>query len=111
MKKFAIILIMLLIPVFGYSQDKKDEKKEDVTVVINLSKIGKAVGDVAKFIKNEAKQFKEEAEAGITEEQKEQYKEAKKNVKKELKYWHDAIHAGWAQGWKGEDYTPPYEHK
>ena len=111
MKRFILILMLSLIPVFCYSQDKKEANKEDVTVVINISKISNTLGKIVKFVANEAKQFKDEAVENMPDEQKENLKKAKENIKYELKYNHDAIHAGWAQGWRGEDYTPPYKHK
>lgn len=111
MKRFILILMLSLIPVFCYSQDKKETNKEDVTVVINVSKISNTLGKIVKFVTDEAKQFKDEAVENMPVEQKENLKKAKENIKYELKYTHDAIHAGWAQGWRGEDYTPPYKHK
>ena len=112
MKKFILLLFLAFIPMVGYSQNSnQDNKKEDTTITINVTKISKTIGGVVKFVTDEVKQFKEEAEAGITPEEKQMYKEAKENVKYELKYIHDAIHAGWAQGWKGENYTHPYKHK
>lgn len=111
MKRFILILMLSLIPVFCYSQDKKETNKEDVTVVINVSKISNTLGKIVKFVTDEAKQFKDEAVENMPAEQKENLKKAKENIKYELKYTHDAIHAGWAQGWRGEDYTPPYKHK
>ena len=113
MKKIIILILCLIIPICGYSQNtnQNNSKKEDVTVTFNVSKVSRTLGEIVKFIKDEAKQFMDEAVNNIPEKDKEKYKEAAENVKYEIKYVHDAIHAGWAAGWRGEDYKPPYKHK
>ena len=110
MKKLIIILL-LFIPVISFAQNYQENKKEDVTITINVSKISKTLGSIVKFVKDETKQFKDEADANMSEEDKKQLAETKENVKYELKYIHDAIHVGWSQGWRGESYSPPYKHK
>lgn len=102
---------MLFIPVISVAQNNKENKKEDVTITINISKINKTLGSIVKFVKDETKQFKDEVNDNMSDEDKKQIAEVKENVKYELKYIHDAIHAGWSQGWRGETYSPPYKHK
>lgn len=111
MKKFLIVFILVMIPMFGYSQTRETRDTGDVKITVNVSKISRTVGNIFGFVREEAKQFKDEAAAGISEETKEDIKEIKEGVKYELKYIHDAIHAGWSQGWRGEKYTPPYKHR
>ncbi len=113
MKKL-IIFLLLFIPVISFAQQtekQKENKQEDVIITINVTKINKTIGKVVGFIRSETKQFKQEIVDNLTPEERQEYKEAKENLDYELKYIHDAIHAGWAQGWRGESYSPPYKHK
>jgi len=106
--KRLITLVFLFIPIFAFSQNKeKENEKEDVTISINVTKINKTLGTVVGFIKSEAKQYKQEFDENLPQETKDNLKEAKKKIKEELKYARKAIHAGWCQGLRGEDYTPP----
>ena len=89
----------------------RDAKNYDVKKVERRAKINKTIGKVVGFIRSEKKQFKQEIVDNLTPEELQEYKEAKENLDYELKYIHDAIHAGWAQGWRGEPYSPPYKHK
>ncbi len=108
MKRF-ITLVFLFIPIFVFSQNKEKEnkKEEDVVISINVSKVNKTLGTVIGFFKSEIKQYKQEFDENLPQETKDNLKEAKKKIKKELKYTRKAIHAGWCQGLRGEDYTPP----
>ena len=112
--KKIIIILLLFIPVISFAQQtgkQKENKQEDVVITINVTKINKTIGKVVGFIRSETKQFKQEVVDNLTLEELQEYKEAKENINYELKYIHDAIHAGWAQGWRGESYSPPYKHK
>ncbi len=109
MKKILVILL-IFIPLFSFAQNQ-EKKNEDVTITINVTKINKTVGGIVGFIKSEAKQFKQETENNLSEENKENIRNIKKRIKYELKYTHDAMHAGYVQGLRGEEYTPPYENK
>lgn len=112
--KKIIIILLLFIPVISFAQQtekQKETKQEDVVITINVTKINKTIGKVIGFIRNEKKQFKQEIIDNLTPEELQGYKEAKENLDYELKYIHDAIHAGWSQGWRGESYSPPYKHK
>lgn len=112
--KKIIIILLLFIPVISFAQQtekQKENKQEDVVITINVTKINKTIGKVVGFIRSETKQFKQEITDNLTPEERQGYKEAKENLNYELKYIHDAIHAGWAQGWRGESYSPPYKHK
>lgn len=109
MKKLLIIILMF-IPLFSFAQTA-EKKHEDVIITINVTKINKTIGNVVGFIKNETKQFKQETEDNLSEENKQNIRNLKERIKYELKYTHDAIHAGYSQGLRGEEYTPPYEHK
>jgi len=112
--KKIIIILLLFIPVISFAQQtekQKETKQEDVVITINVTKINKTIGKVVGFIRSEKKQFKQEIVDNLTPEELQEYKEAKENLDYELKYIHDAIHAGWAQGWRGEPYSPPYKHK
>lgn len=109
MKKLFILLLVFL-PLFSVAQTK-EKKNDDVIITINVTKINKTVGGIVGFIKSEAKQFKQETEENLSEEHKQTFRDIKERIKYELKYTHDAIHAGYSQGLRGEEYTPPYEHK
>jgi len=100
-------------PVYGYSQDsiKTDLKSIEEGVDAAFLKATATAASVVKFVVDEVKHFKDEAVENMPEETKQNIREAKENLKYELKYMHDAIHAGWAAGWRGEPYTPPYKHK
>ena len=74
MKQINTILLLILIPFAGYSQNKTN-KNEDVKITINISKISKTLGGVVKFIADDAKQFKDEAAEGFTEEEKAELKQ------------------------------------
>lgn len=113
MNKTLLFFLFVLIPVCGYSQDsiKTDLKSIEDGVDVALQKATAAAASVVKFVVDEVKQFKDEAVENMPEETKQNIREAKENLKYELKYMHDAIHAGWAAGWRGEPYTPPYKHK
>ena len=112
--KKIIIILLLFIPVISFAQqteNQKENKQEDVVITINVTKFNKTIGKVVGFIRDEMKQFKQEIVDNLTPEERQEYKEAKENLNYELKYIHDAIHAGWTQGWRGESYSPPYKHK
>ena len=113
MKRFFLFLILAIIPMISYSQDstKTDLKTIEDGVDATLVKATEAAAKAVVFVASEIKQFKDEAVENMPQETKDNIKEAKENLKYELKYMHDAIHAGWAAGWRGESYNPPYKHK
>lgn len=109
--KRLIILFMLFIPVVSVAQDKKDKKEEDVTITINVTKASKTLGKIVSFFKEEAKTFKEETQENMSPENKAAIKKIKNDFLYEMKYTRDAIHAGYRQALRGEEYQPPYKHK
>lgn len=109
MKKLLVILL-IFIPLFSFAQSQ-EKKNEDVTITINVTKIDKTLGGIVGFLKSEIKQYKQETEDNLSEENKESIRYIKERIKYELKYTRDAMHAGYVQGLRGEEYTPPYEHK
>ena len=114
-----IVLCAILLPLVSYGQDKSgNNKEEDMTITINVSKINRTLGKVVGAGKNmvagtrkEMKQFVDE----IPQEEKDKAKEIviteKKNLKNAGRYILDCMHAGWSAGWKGEGYVRPYEFK
>lgn len=112
MKKFIVLFILSLIPIFGYSQSisKDKDSKEDVVITINLSKAGKAVSTVAEAVKDEVDLYKKEIDENLSPERKAEIKQKKENIKSfiknSLKEIHDEAHRGFRQGLRGERYDP-----
>lgn len=116
MKRLFFIILLALIPVFSYSQVVDStvvaaekillQTAETVTVAVT-----KAAAKAVVFADSEVKQFKQETRDNMSAETKQSLKEAKERLKYELKYARDAIHAGYSQGLRGEEYKAPYKHK
>ena len=108
MKKIILIIMMLFIPIFGFSQEK-DKMTDDVTITINISKINRTVGNVIGFFKSEIKEYKKDIDECLPEEKKESYKneynKTKKVIKEGFKSWVDAAHTGFREGLQGKKYN------
>lgn len=110
--KRLIFIFMVLLPMISYGQniDSTAIAEIEKSVESTLVKATEATAKAVIFIASEVKQFKDEAKENMPQETKDNIKEAKEKVKKDLKNIHDAIHEGWAAGWRGEKYVPHYNH-
>ena len=109
MKRFIIFIFLFFIPVFSFAQEK--QKNDDVIIKINVSKINNTLGKIIGGVIDEGKLFVKETKENVTPETKASIDTIKIHILYQLKYTHDAIHAGYTQGLRGEDYTPPYKNK
>lgn len=109
MKHFITFIIISLFLSWGvsYSQTRSTYEYENSKITIDVGKFSRSLGKAVRFVKSEAKQFKQEWDESLTPEEKELREETKKSVKEGLQYTREAIHQGWRQGLRGEPYTPP----
>lgn len=104
MKRILIFILVLFIPVVGYSQNRNES--EDVKITINLSKISRGVGKAVKAVSDEIKEFKKDIDENMPQEKKDEYKRQFDEIKKNLKDCRTEIHRGFCQGLRGENYDP-----
>lgn len=102
--------MLIFIPTIMFSQTRS-RTDEDAVITINISKISRTIGKAVKFVQDEYKQYKQETEETLQPETKAVIDSLKSQLKYELQYTRDAMHQGYKQGLRGEDYTPPYKHK
>lgn len=111
MKYIYTILFILIIPFNLLGQDNKvNDKKEDVVISINISKISNTLGNIVGFFKSEVNEYKKDIDECLPEEKKnemkKEYEEVKGIIKKGFKDCIKEAHRGFRQGLRGEDYDP-----
>ena len=112
MKHIICIMFLLSMPVIGsaHTPDSLSKATDELKIEIKVSEVSDALAKAVCYVTSEIIQFKKETEENISPETREAVKTIKETIRKELKYARDAVHAGYVQGLRGENYSPPYEH-